>query len=65
MKNPKDFKKGDIIIDVYSNRIYEVIEPDKHGLSLLKTEGYTKTLNAYNNPRFVKAEGQLNIAFNN
>lgn len=63
MKNPKDFKKGDTIIDVYSNLIYEVIEPDKHGMCLLKIENYTKTLNAYNNPKFEKAEGQLSLAF--
>ena len=65
MKNPKDFKKGDVIIDVYSNRVYEVIEPDKHGMAKLKIENYTKVLNAYNNPRFEKADGQLSLAFNN
>lgn len=63
MKNPKDFKIGDIIRNVYTGRIYEVIEPDKHGMAKLKTDNSIQDWNAYNNCKFEKAEGQLSFAF--
>ena len=64
MKNPKDFNVGDKIVNVYSGRVYEVIEPDKHGMAKLKIGNAIQDWNAYNNSKFEKAEGQLTMVFN-
>lgn len=51
--NPKDFKPGDIIQDIFTGEPYEVMEPDKRGMATLKDAvGVLTHLNAYNNPRF-------------
>lgn len=50
----KDFKKGDIVKDIYSDQIYEVIEPDKKGMGYLRNvdDDSISTPNAYNNARY-------------
>lgn len=61
--NIYQFKLGDIISDQYSNTHYQVVEPDKNGMSKIRnlTTNVVETWNAYNNNRFSKLEGQLSL----
>jgi hypothetical protein len=63
MNTPIEFKKQDFIKSVYSNKIYEVMEPDKKGMAILRnTETNRKeNFNACNNPHFVKQENQIKL----
>ncbi len=52
----KSFKKGDIVKDVYTDEVFEIIEPDKRGIGHLRnvdTDEIT-TINAHNNARYIK-----------
>ena len=61
-----EFKEGDIIRDKYSDNHYEVIEPDKSGMSKIRklSDGGVEYWNAYNNNRFYKMKGQLSLFTN-
>lgn len=63
MLNPISFKPKEFIKSVYSNKIYEVLEPDKKGMAILiNTETNSKEhWNSCNNPHFIKIEKQLEI----
>jgi len=60
MLNTKDFKIGEFIISVYTNKVYLVAEPDKKGLGYLINEsGQTEQCNSHNNAHFKKFDNQL------
>lgn len=61
--NIYQFKPGDIIADQYSNTHYQVVEPNKNGMSQIRnlTTNVVETWNAYNNNRFHRLEGQLRL----
>lgn len=56
--NPNEFVKGDIILNFYYEQLYEVVEPEKNGMSLLKNinTGVVETWNANNNRHFIKED---------
>lgn len=53
-KNSKNFKKGDIVKDIYTGEILEVIEPDKRGMGKMRNveTGSISTPNADNNAHY-------------
>lgn len=57
------FNPGDTISDQYSNIHYQVVEPDKNGMSKIRnlSTNVVESWNAYNNNRFSKLEGQLGL----
>lgn len=57
------FNQDDIISDQYSNTHYQIVEPDKNGMSKIRNldTNIVETWNAYNNNRFHKLEGQLSL----
>ncbi len=61
--NIHQFKPGDIIADQYSKNHYQVVEPDKNGMSKIRNldTNIVEIWNAYNNNRFHKLEGQLSL----
>lgn len=61
-KHTKDFNKGDIIRDIHSGHIYEVIEPDKRGMGKLRDvdTNEIRTPNAHNNAHYEKYEHDTN-----
>lgn len=56
--NPKDFKPGDHVTDIYTLDPYEVIVADVKGMAKFKDleTGYVQDFNAYNNKHFLPAE---------
>lgn len=52
----KDFQKGEIVRDVYTDQVYEIIEPDKRGMGEIRDVDTNEkhTLNAHNNARYQK-----------
>lgn len=63
MLNPINFNKGDFLRSVYSDKYYEVIEPDKRGMATLYDieTGRSETWNSCNNPHFEKKQPQLKL----
>ena len=62
MLNTKDFKIGEFIISVYTNKIYLVAEPDKSGMgTLINENGKTEQWNSHNNAHFKKFDNQLKL----
>lgn len=61
--NIYQFNPGDTIEDKYTGAHYQVVEPDKNGMSRIRNlaTGIVETWNAYNNNRFHKLEGQLSV----
>lgn len=52
--DPRKFNVGDIIVSVFTGTKYEVVEPDKNGMAILKNlkTNLSEQLNAHNNPHF-------------
>ena len=63
MKTPSEFKEGNILDDFYTRDHYKIVEPDKHGMSVLfnLTTRENEVWNSCNNCRFTKLEGQLEL----
>ena len=66
MMNPFKFNVDDIIEDFYTGYHYRVIIPNEQGMSILYNLDTCKNenWNSYNNCRFKKLEGQLELNFN-
>lgn len=60
--NPIEFNPGELIMSIYTGKIYEVYS-HKNGMSKLenKTTGRLEDWNSYNNPHFTKAQNQLTL----
>lgn len=52
----KDFQKSDIVQDIYTGEVFEIIEADKKGMGKLRNvdDDSIRTLNAHNNAHFKK-----------
>lgn len=63
MNNPIHFNKGDFVRSFYSEKHYEVIEPDKRGMAILLDveTGRKEDWNSCNNPHFEKQTPQLKL----
>lgn len=61
MNNPIEFKPGELIMSIYTNKMYEVIE-HKNGISKLHNiqTGIIENWNSNNNAHFVK-QNQLQL----
>jgi hypothetical protein len=61
--NPSHFKKGQMVVSVYSGTDYEIIEPDKKGMAKLMEldTGLITVWNAHNNTHFNSMNTQLKL----
>lgn len=50
------FNKGEIVKDIYTGEVFEVVEPDKNGMGHLRNvdDDVVSTINAHNNARYIK-----------
>lgn len=62
MNNPIEFNPGQLIISIYTNKMYEVLE-HKNGMSKLYNleTGIIENWNSNNNQHFVKQSNQLQL----
>ena len=62
MRNPIDFKPEQIVMSVYSNKVYMIMEHKKGMSKLLNVEtGRIENWNSCNNPHFTEANAQLKL----
>lgn len=55
-KHTKEFQKGDIVKNIYTNEVFEVVNPDKKGMGELRNvdNDSIDTPNAHNNAHYIK-----------
>lgn len=55
-KHTREFQKGDIVKNIYTNEVFEVVNPDKKGMGELRNvdSDIIDTPNAHNNAHYIK-----------
>lgn len=55
-KHTREFQKGDIVKNIYTNEVFEVVNPDKRGMGELRNvdSDIIDTPNAHNNAHYIK-----------